>query len=85
LKKIISIVGGGASAMFLAEALNTEKYAVSVFEKNSALGRKFLVAGDGGLNLTHSESESKFILNYTPHYFLSEAFKLYSNKDFITW
>lgn len=85
MKKIISIVGGGASALFLASALNTDKYVVSVFEKNSALGRKFLVAGDGGLNLTHSESECNFILNYTPHYFLSEAFKLYSNKDFIAW
>lgn len=85
MKKTISIVGGGASALFLAGALHSEKYAVSLFEKNSALGRKFLVAGDGGLNLTHSESEGSFILKYTPHYFLAEAFKLYSNKNFTEW
>ncbi len=85
MKKTISIIGGGASALILGCELNTKKYTVSIFEKNTALARKFLVAGDGGLNLTHSEDESKFILRYTPYEFLETAFKNFSNKDLIKW
>jgi hypothetical protein len=85
LKKTISIIGGGASALILGCELNTEKYAVTIFEKNTALARKFLVAGDGGLNITHSEDEVKFISKYTPHEFLETSFKKFSNKDLIKW
>lgn len=85
MKKTISIIGGGASALILGCELNTKKYTVSIFEKNTALARKFLVAGDGGLNLTHSEDEKKFILRYTPYKFLEAAFKHFSNKDLIRW
>lgn len=69
----------------LACEINTDKYSVTVFEKNNALGRKFLVAGDGGLNLTHSESEDKFISRYTPFEFLEASFQHFSNKELISW
>lgn len=85
MKKTISIIGGGACALILACELDPKKYSVSVFETNNALGRKFLVAGDGGLNLTHSESENEFIVRYTPHQFFKEAFSYFSNKHFIEW
>jgi predicted flavoprotein YhiN len=54
LKKKIAIVGGGACALMLACELDSQKFEISVYEKNATLGRKFLVAGDGGLNLTHA-------------------------------
>jgi uncharacterized flavoprotein (TIGR03862 family) len=85
LKKKISIVGGGSCALILGCELDTQKYDVTIYEGNSALARKFLVAGDGGLNLTHSESEQKFILRYTPHEFLEKAFRNFTNKDFTKW
>jgi len=85
LKKKIAIVGGGACALILACELDPEKFDVSVFEGNPALGRKFLVAGEGGLNLTHSENESDFILRYTPFSFLKNAFSNFSNNDFVKW
>lgn len=71
--------------MVLAGELDPEKFEVSVFEKNAALGRKFLVAGEGGLNLTHSEKEDVFLSRYSPSEFLKEAFTQFSNKQFITW
>ena len=83
--KTISIIGGGASALILACELDPKKYSVSVFDKNSALGRKFLVAGGGGFNLTHSENEKDFILKYTPNDFFKPAFSHFSNIDFINW
>ena len=78
-------MGGGACALMLACELDPKKFDVSIYEKNTALGRKFLVAGDGGLNLTHSENETNFISRYTPSSFLREAFFHFSNKDLITW
>ncbi len=69
----------------LACELNTAKFDVSIYEKNGALGRKFLVAGEGGLNLTHSENQKNFITRYTPASFFENSFLHFSNKDFILW
>ncbi len=85
MKKTVSIIGGGACALILACELDPKKFSISIFEKNNALGRKFLVAGDGGLNLTHSEDEKEFIARYTPNEFLKTAFFHFSNKKFISW
>ena len=69
----------------LACELDPKKFDVSVYESNGSLGRKFLVAGDGGLNLTHSEKESDFIKRYTPSLFFEKAFNHFSNVDFVKW
>jgi predicted flavoprotein YhiN len=47
--------------MMLACSLDASKFNISIYEKNAALGRKFLVAGKGGFNLTHSENLAQFI------------------------
>ncbi|MGZ3920959.1 MAG: NAD(P)/FAD-dependent oxidoreductase [Bacteroidia bacterium] len=85
MKKKLSIIGGGTAALILASELDPGKYSVSIYERNAAPGRKFLVAGDGGLNLTHSESKDKFLQRYTPSSFLKEAFDHFSNEDLIKW
>lgn len=85
MKKHIAIIGGGASALFLACELDPDKFEVSVFEKNATLGRKFLVAGDGGLNYTHSEATDSFIKRYSPTGFLNSALHAVPNTKFIEW
>ncbi|MEQ8909447.1 MAG: NAD(P)-dependent oxidoreductase [Vicingaceae bacterium] len=85
MKKTISIVGGGTAALFLAAFLNPERYEVTIFERKSALGRKFLVAGDGGFNLTHSEKPSTFKLQYTPEKFLDRALDRFNNEHLRAW
>ncbi len=84
-KKTISIIGGGASALMFACSIDTGKYDVTLYEKNKTLGRKFLVAGDGGLNLTHSENSDQFSKRYTPFDFLLPSLNHFSNIDFINW
>lgn len=84
-KKSISIVGGGTAALFLASFLDKEKFNVTIYEANKSLGRKFLVAGDGGFNLTHSEKIVQFVERYTPASFLKEALNNFSNEDLIRW
>jgi uncharacterized flavoprotein (TIGR03862 family) len=85
MKKVVSIIGGGPAAMLLAAHLNTNLFDVTIYEKNKALGRKFLVAGKGGFNLTHSENLPEFIARYTPTDFLKEAITSFSNNDLRTW
>lgn len=85
MKKSVSIIGGGPAAMMLAAKLDNTKYTVSVYEKNKALGRKFLVAGKGGFNLTHGEELEVFVGRYHPNYFLKQAVKDFSNIDLQKW
>jgi uncharacterized flavoprotein (TIGR03862 family) len=85
LKKSITIIGGGACALMLGAELDPKKFNVFIYEKNAALGRKFLVAGEGGLNLTHSEKEDVFISKYHPKEFLEKSFFHFSNQHFIKW
>jgi uncharacterized flavoprotein (TIGR03862 family) len=85
MKKTISIIGSGPSSLLLAAFLDTEKFDITIFEKNKTAGRKFLVAGKGGFNLTHSESISNFIERYTPSDFLKDALLNFTNNDFRNW
>ncbi len=85
MKKKVSIIGGGTAGLFLAAFLNTDIYNVTIYEKNTSLGRKFLVAGDGGFNLTNSEELSSFKSRYTPASFLDNALDNFSNVALRTW
>ena len=85
MKKIISIIGGGPSSLLLAAFLDVDKFDITIYEKNKTLGRKFLVAGKGGFNLTHSEPISELIERYTPSSFLKNALLSFTNNDFRKW
>ena len=50
-----AIVGGGPAGLMAAETLARANIAVTVYERMPSLGRKLLMAGRGGLNLTHSD------------------------------
>lgn len=85
MKKSVSIIGGGPAALLLAAFLDNQKFNVTIYEKNKTLGRKFLVAGKGGFNLTHSEPIAQLIARYTPADFLQEALLDFDNYDFQKW
>ena len=56
----VAIVGGGPAGLMAAEVLSQQGVSVHLFDAMPSVGRKFLLAGRGGLNLTHSESPSLF-------------------------
>lgn len=85
MKKTISIIGGGASALMLAAQLDEKKFDITIYERNAAVGRKFLVAGDGGFNLTHSEEITQFISKYTPKIFLEKSISAFNSAGLRTW
>ena len=83
--KTIAIIGGGPASLMLAAQLDTEKFNVSLFEKNKAVGRKFLVAGEGGLNLTYNSSLEELISCYFPSEFLAPIISQFTNAQLIDW
>ena len=85
MKRSVVIIGGGPAAMMLAATLDQQKFDISIFEKNKALGRKFLVAGQGGFNLTHSETIEPFINRYSPLEFIEPLIRSFSNTDLRGW
>jgi uncharacterized flavoprotein (TIGR03862 family) len=85
MKKQIVIIGGGPSAFLLAAFLDAKKFNITIYEKNKTSGRKFLVAGKGGFNLTHSEPIEQLIKRYTPNEFLDKALLDFTNIDFRNW
>ncbi|MEO9382788.1 TIGR03862 family flavoprotein [Chromobacterium phragmitis] len=62
--RVVAIVGGGPAGLMAAEALAARGYAVDVYDAMPSVGRKFLLAGIGGLNLTHSEPYPAFVGRY---------------------
>jgi uncharacterized flavoprotein (TIGR03862 family) len=84
-KPIIAIIGSGPSALALAAFLDEKKFDIAIYEKNFAPARKFLVAGDGGFNLTHSEPLDQFLTRYTPASFLEKSLRVFSNEDLRKW
>jgi uncharacterized flavoprotein (TIGR03862 family) len=63
-RKNIAIIGAGPSGLMAAEILAGAGHAVTVYDRMPSPGRKFLIAGRGGLNLTHSEPLEQFIGRY---------------------
>jgi uncharacterized flavoprotein (TIGR03862 family) len=62
----VAVVGGGPAGLMAAETLAAGGATVTVFDRMPSLGRKFLLAGRGGLNLTHSEGLAHFLQRYGP-------------------
>jgi uncharacterized flavoprotein (TIGR03862 family) len=60
----VAIVGAGPAGLMAAEVLAQGGAAVDVFDGMASAGRKFLLAGRGGLNLTHSEPFDPFVARY---------------------
>lgn len=60
----IAVIGGGPGGLIAAETLVQLGHSVTVYERKPTLGRKFLMAGRGGLNITHSENLELFLTRY---------------------
>ena len=58
------MIGGGPAGLMAAEAASHAGVRVNLYEAKPSVGRKFLVAGKGGLNLTHSEPLESFLPRY---------------------
>jgi predicted flavoprotein YhiN len=60
----VAVIGGGPAGLMAAEVLSRAGAAVTVHERMPSVGRKLLMAGRGGLNLTHAEPLPQFLARY---------------------
>lgn len=60
----VAIIGGGPAGLMAAETVRAAGHQVDVYEAKGSPGRKFLIAGKGGLNLTHSDPHDLFVSRY---------------------
>lgn len=60
----VAIIGGGPAGLMAAEVLAAQGVSVALYDAMPSVGRKFLMAGKGGMNLTHAEPEPAFLGRY---------------------
>ncbi|MGD9802783.1 MAG: TIGR03862 family flavoprotein [Hyphomicrobiaceae bacterium] len=60
----VTVVGGGPAGLMAADVISSAGIHVTVFERMPSVGRKLLMAGRGGLNLTHNEELEAFLGRY---------------------
>jgi uncharacterized flavoprotein (TIGR03862 family) len=82
----LSIIGGGPAGLRAAEIASSQGVSVTLFDGKPSVGRKFLVAGKGGLNITHGEALEKFTTRYSgPQEFWQETISSFSPHDLREW
>ncbi|HLF96830.1 MAG TPA: TIGR03862 family flavoprotein [Methylococcaceae bacterium] len=60
----VAVIGGGPAGLMAAEVLAQGRARVDVYEAMPSVGRKFLMAGKGGMNITHAEPMDAFVARY---------------------
>ncbi len=60
----VAVIGGGPAGLMAAEILIAQGIAVDLYDAMPSAGRKFLLAGKGGMNLTHTEASAGFLSRY---------------------
>ncbi|MEY2472187.1 MAG: hypothetical protein QOK28_1516 [Actinomycetota bacterium] len=83
---VVAVAGGGPAGLIAAETIATAGVRVVVFEHMASVGRKFLLAGRGGLNLTHCEDLDTFLTRYrSPAACLVDAIRGFGPHDLRAW
>ncbi|QUD86215.1 NAD(P)/FAD-dependent oxidoreductase [Phenylobacterium montanum] len=82
----IAVVGGGPAGLIAAERLSAAGAQVTIYEQMPSLGRRLLMAGRGGLNLTHSEPFDRFLGRYgAAAGRLEPMLRAFAPADLIAW
>jgi len=63
--KTVAIIGGGPAGLMAAEEIASAGHTVSIYDAMPSVGRKFLLAGVGGMNITHAEPAEDFRARYS--------------------
>jgi uncharacterized flavoprotein (TIGR03862 family) len=82
----VAIIGAGPAGLAAAEILGDAGHAATIFDHMPTPGRKFLLAGRGGLNLTHSEERHNFLSRYSDDArWLGPIIEAFSPEDLRAW
>lgn len=83
-KKKVCIIGMGPAGLMAGATLLKKGFEVHFFDHKKAAGRKFLVAGHGGFNLTHSEEKESFKLKFNQQ-IIQDAFLAFDNLKWVDY
>ena len=82
----VAVIGGGPAGLIAAERMAIAGARVEVFEHKRSVGRKFLLAGRGGLNITHGEPIDDMLVRFgEARTFLEPAIRAFSPADLRCW
>ena len=82
----VAIIGGGPAGLMAAEVLAQTGVSVDVYDAMPSVGRKLLLAGIGGLNITHSEHYDQFCARYGPEQaYLQASLDQFTPDDLRAW
>ncbi|WP_394779419.1 TIGR03862 family flavoprotein [Undibacterium sp.] len=84
--RTVAVIGGGPAGLMAAETIAAQGLQVDVYDAMPSVGRKFLLAGKGGMNLTHSEPQAAFVQRYGNRSTeIAELLKDFAAQDVRRW
>ncbi|MEL6888281.1 MAG: TIGR03862 family flavoprotein [Pseudomonadota bacterium] len=82
----VAVIGGGPAGLAAAEVVAGAGHVVDIYEAKPSLGRKFLMAGKSGLNLTHTEPLDALLPRYAEaEHALTPALRAFDNAAIVRW
>jgi hypothetical protein len=82
----VIVIGGGPAGLMAADVLSQAGIAVDLYDAMPSVGRKFLMAGKGGMNISHSEPQASFVNRYGYSQFnLAPLLSQFGSAELITW
>lgn len=83
--KAVAIIGGGPAGLMAAEVIASAGHSVSVYDAMPSVGRKFLLAGVGGMNITHAEATEDFCARYSANSQFISTLKQFDGQALRNW
>ncbi|MCE3251973.1 MAG: family flavoprotein [Cellvibrio sp.] len=83
--KTVAIIGGGPAGLMAAEEIAAAGHRVSVYDAMPSVGRKFLLAGVGGMNITHAEPAEDFRARYSANSQFINTLKQFDSVALRNW
>lgn len=83
--KTVAVIGGGPAGLMAAEVLATAGHKVDLYDAMPSVGRKFLLAGVGGMNITHAEPAEDFRARYSASPQIMNALKQFDASALRAW
>lgn len=83
--RTVAIIGGGPAGLMAAEVIAAAGHQVSVYDAMPSVGRKFLLAGVGGMNITHAEPAEDFRARYSANSHFINTLKQFDADALRSW
>lgn len=85
-RKSVAVIGTGPAGLMAADVISRAGHFVTLYEKRSGAGRKLLIAGSSGLNISHDGNPDEFCRNYRgPSEHFQALFKLFPREAWIAF